>query len=146
MVMLPVIEGAAVEKFESLVLLDIPEGTGRFEHKILEDMGHTVMVCHGPSHDAPCPALAEVGTCDLVETAHGVVFELDLDIEQHRRVLRRYQVIVAPEIPMRVVLQDGQAETYAELLEGVEVWNHQPSAAELDAFSARVEAAERTSP
>ena len=133
-------------KFESLVLLDAPAGTGRFEHQILEDMGHKVMLCHGPSHEAPCPVLEDGGTCDMVETAHGVVFELDLDLDQHRKILRRYQVLVRPEIPMRVVLQDGQAEAYADLLEGVEVWTHQPSASELDAFSSRVEAMERTTP
>ena len=133
-------------EFESLVLLDAPSGTGHFEYRILEDMGHKVMLCHGPTHEAPCPVLEEGGTCDMVETAHGVVFELDLDIEQHRRILRRYQVLVRPEIPMRVVLKDGQAERYADLLEGVEVWNYTPSTAELDAFSARVEAMERTTP
>lgn len=133
-------------KFESLVLLDAPAGTGQFEHQILEDMGHKVMLCNGPSHEAPCPILEEGGTCDMVETAHGVVFELDLDIDHHRKILRRYQVLVRPEIPMRVVLQDGQAEAYADLLEGVEVWSHQPSASELDAFSSRVEAMERTTP
>ena len=132
-----------MEKSESLVLLDVPAGVGRFEHGILEDMGHTVMLCNGPGHNAPCPVL-EDQTCDLVETAHGVVFELDLDIEQHRRILRRYQVIVHPDIPMRVVVQDGQAEKYADLLAGLEVWNHTPSASELDAFSSRVEAMERT--
>ncbi len=135
-----------MEEFESLVLLDAPAGVGHFEHRILEDMGHKVMLCHGPSHQAPCPVLEEGGTCDMVNTAHGVVFELDLDIEQHRRILRRYQEIVRPDIPMRVVLQDGQAEKYADLLTGVEVWNHEPSAAELDAFSSRVEAMERTTP
>jgi hypothetical protein len=135
-----------MNKFESLVLLDAPPGTGRFEHKILEDMGHKVLLCHGPSHEAPCPVLEDGGNCDLVENAHGVVFELDLDLDSHRKILRRYQVLVRPEIPMRVVLQDGQAEAYADLLEGVEVWNHQPSAPELDAFSSRVEAMERTTP
>ena len=128
-----------MEKSESLVLLDVPAGVGRFEHQILEDMGHTVMLCNGPGHNAPCPVLEEQA-CDLVETAHGVVFELDLDLEQHRKILRRYQVLVHPDIPMRVVVQDGQAERYADLLDGLEVWNHSPSASELDAFSARVEA------
>jgi hypothetical protein len=109
-------------------------------------MGHKVLLCHGPSHEAPCPVLEEGGTCDLVDNAHGVVFELDLDLDSHRKILRRYQVLVRPEIPMRVVLQDGQAEAYADLLEGVEVWKHQPSASELDAFSSRVEAMERTTP
>jgi hypothetical protein len=124
----------------------VPIGIGKFEHRILEDMGHKVMVCHGPTHDSPCPVLIEGGSCDLVEAAHGVVFELDLDKEEHRNILRRYKELVVPDIPMRVVLEEGQAEKYAELLGGVEVWNHQPSAAELDAFSSRVEAYERTTP
>jgi len=135
-----------VENVESVVLLDVPIGIGNFEHRILEDMGHKVMVCHGPSHETPCPVLIEGGSCDLVEVAHGVVFELDLELEQHRKILRRYQELVVPGIPMRVVLKEGQAEEYADLLAGVEVWDHHPSAPELDAFSSRVEAYERTTP
>lgn len=133
-----------MENIESLVLLDAPSGTGGFERSTLEGMGHKVLVCHGPTHEAGCPVLHQDGNCEMVDAAHGVVFELDLDRPEHRRILARYQEIIREDIPIRVVLKEGQGEKYAELLGGVEVWSDEPSASELDAFSSRVEAMERT--
>ena len=81
----------------------------------------------------------------MVTGAHGIVFELDLDRPQHRAILRRYQEVVKPGVPIRVLVREGQWERYRELLEGAEVWTQKPNVGELDAFSARVEAFERVS-
>ena len=83
--------------------------------------------------------------CDKLSGAHGIAFELDLDRPQHRAILRRYQEVVKPGIPIRVLVRPEHADRYRELLSGVEVWTHEPSAADLDAFSARVEGYRRVS-
>ena len=73
-----------------LILLDvIPGGDGEFDRSFLERSGHDVVVCHGPDHGELCPLLAGTG-CDKVDRAHGIVFALDLDVEQHRAILQRY--------------------------------------------------------
>ncbi len=133
-----------MQPVRSVILLDVPEGVGEFDEDLLERMGHEVLVCHGPQHKELCPILQPLGHCPMVDEAHGIVFELDLDRPQHRAILRRYQEVVKEGIPIRVVVQAEQAEKYADLLAGVEVMSHQPTAGELDAFSARVEAYERT--
>jgi hypothetical protein len=125
------------------ILIDVSPGAdGEYDRSFLERQGHEVLMCHGPGHDETCPLLAGVG-CDLVDRAHGIVFDLDLERPQHQRILRRYREVTAPHVPIRVVVRPGQMETYAELLAGFEVWEHEPTAAELDGFSAEVEAAER---
>ena len=132
-----------MESEDSPILIDAPGGRGEFDKDILERMGHRVMSCSGPGTDEICPILEEGGSCDMVETAHGVVFELDLDSQQHREILARYQESLSSGVPIRVVVLEGQQETYADLLAGVEVWTQDPNVAELDGFSARVEAYER---
>ncbi len=127
----------------SVILVDVPEGADPATPEFLERFGHVVRVCHGPDHGTICPILRDTGHCELVDEAHGIVFELDLDEPQHRAILARYQEIVREGVPLRVVVKPGQAERYADLLAGVEVWTHEPSVAELDAFSARVEGYER---
>ena len=74
----------------------------------------------------------------------GVVFQFDLDRPEHRAILTRYKKILHPEIPVRVVVEPGQDRTYAELLAGTEVWSREPTAGDLDAFAAEVEAADRS--
>ena len=128
---------------ESPILIDAPNGQGKFDKDMLERMGHRVMVCNGPVDDARCPILEEGGDCEMVDAAHGVVFEFDLDQEQHREILLKYQENLQPGLPIRAVVLEGQQHTYADLLAGVEVWTHEPNVAELDGFSARVEAYER---
>ncbi len=126
-----------------LILLDvIPGGDGEFDRSFLERSGHDVVVCHGPEHGELCPLLAGTG-CDKVDRAHGIVFALDLDVEQHRAILQRYRDVTRPEVPIRAVVQPGQRGKYADLLGEVEVWEHEPTAAELDGFAANVEAADR---
>jgi hypothetical protein len=124
------------------MILDVTPGDHeRFERHLLEGMGHRVEVCHG-AHDN-CP-LVEEGTCELVEQAHGVVFKLDLDREYHRRILERYRSTLRSETPIAVAVAPGQEERYADLLEGMYLWNHEPTSADLDGFASLVEAADRT--
>lgn len=126
-----------------LILIDVIPGTGgEFDRSFLERTGHDVVVCHGPEHGELCPLLAGTG-CDMVDGAHGIVFALDLDRAQHRAILQRYRDVTRPEVPIRVVVQPGQRGKYAELLNEFEVWEHEPTVAELDGFAAGVEAADR---
>lgn len=125
-----------------LILLDIPPGMDEhFDVSFLERTGHPVEVCRGPQ-DKPCPLLGGHG-CPKFESAHGIVFELDLDRAEHRRILARYQAQAGADRPIRVVVGPGQAERYRDVLAGVEIWTHEPTVAELDGFAARVEAADR---
>lgn len=128
---------------EGVVLLDVPPGyAGEFDRATLERMGHPVLVCHGPSETA-CPLLRGAG-CPLFEQAHGIVFKLDLGLDQHRAILRRYRQLGRPDMPIRALVSASDAERYAELLRDVEVWTREPCVADLDGFAAEVEAADRT--
>jgi len=127
----------------SRILVDSPDGQAVFDRDILERMGHGILACHGPDSGTICPIL-ESGHCDLVDDAHGVIFQLDLDEAQHRDILERYVEELDPGIPLRVKVRSGQDVRYADLLEGMEVWTDEPSITDLDAFSSRVEAYERT--
>lgn len=127
---------------EGVILLDVAAGDGEFDREMLERFGHVVRVCHGPEHGSLCPLLAGTG-CPEFEDAHGIVFELDLDRPQHRAILERYQQLVRPDVPIRAVVTPEQAEQHAELLRGVEILTHDPSVAEIDAFAAEVDSADR---
>ena len=70
------------------------------------------------------------------------MFKLDLDREPHRRILRAYKRELPDQTPIAVALHGGQEQTYADLLEGVYVWDHQPTAVDLDGFASLVEAAD----
>lgn len=104
---------------------------------LLKRLGHPVETCSGPGHDT-CPILKNE-PCPMLEAANAVIFELDLDLEQHREILAKYREILGPDVPIRVVLQPGQEVEYAELLRSVDVWTHEPSVAEVDGFSALIE-------
>lgn len=126
------------------MILDVTPGENEgFERHLLEGMGHRVEVCHGPGRDghANCP-LIEVGTCELVDAAHGVVFKLDLDRDDHREILQRYKDTLPNDMPIAAAVRPGQETTYADLLDGLYVWSHSPTSAELDGFAALVEAAD----
>jgi hypothetical protein len=103
-------------------------------------MGHPVTVCHGPG-DEVCP-LVKGEECPKAAGAHGIVFELDLDRPQHRAILRTYKKVLREDLPIRVALKPGQERKYADLLEGLKVWTHEPVAGDLDALAAEVEAAD----
>ncbi len=127
-----------------LILVDVAGGAAAtFDQSFLERNGHPVVMCHGPDNKTLCPLLAGVG-CDMVDAAHGIVFVLDLDRPQHRAILRRYREVVRPDVPIRAVVKPGQQERYAQALDSVEVWEHEPTAGDLDGFAAEVEAADRT--
>ena len=76
------------------------------------------------------------------QQAHGVVFKLDLGRDYHRRILEQYKQTLPAGMPIAVAVQPGQETTYADLLDGLYVWSHSPTAAELDGFAALVEAAD----
>ena len=46
-------------------------------------------------------------------------------------------------MPIRVVVRPEQRDRYADLFDQVQVWDHSPTAADLDGFAAQVEAADR---
>jgi hypothetical protein len=130
---------------QGVILLDVSPGEAEvFDVSFLERMGHPVLVCHGPG-TKPCPLLGGEG-CSKFDAAHGIVFQLDLDHPHHphhRDILMRYRAVARPDLPIRMVVAPGQAGRFSELMNDVEVWTHEPTAAELDGFAARVEAADR---
>jgi hypothetical protein len=126
-----------------IILIDVAPGeAANFDRTFLEKNGHPVVVCHGPDHGSLCPILSDAG-CEWVTDAHGIVFVLDLDRAQHRAILDRYREVVREDVPIRAVVHPGQRDRYAALLDKVEVWEHDPTAADLDGFAAEVEAADR---
>lgn len=125
------------------VILDVSPDGAAFDRDLLERFGHPVLVCHGPG-DAQCP-LIEDGSCELLDSAHGVIFKLDLDRPYHRTILKRYQQVLADDVPIRAVVSPEQAQRYADLLGGVQVWTDEPDTKDLDGFAAQVEAADLTS-
>ena len=132
---------AAVDDLPEGVILDVSPGYEAFEKEFLETLGHPVLVCHGPGVHV-CPLLEE-GGCELLDAAHGVVFQLDLDREYHRDILARYTQVLPEGMPIRVVVPPDQVDRYRDLLAEVQVWTHSPTAGELDGFAAQVEAADR---
>jgi hypothetical protein len=128
-----------------MILIDVTPGSGEeFDRSFLERTGHEVVVCHGPDDGVVCPLLTGTG-CEKVDRAHGIVFALDLDRPQHLAILQRYHEVTRPEVPIRAVVRPGQRTKYAELLEPFEVWEHEPTVADLDGFAAGVEAVDRDS-
>ena len=125
---------------ESYILFDIPDGSAVTDREFLEQLGHRVMVCNGPQAGKRCPLLTGEG-CDLAEAAHGIVFELDLDQDQHRDILAKYKDSLRGDLPIHVAVRSGQATRYADLVKGVKVWDHLPVAGDLDGVAAEVEAA-----
>lgn len=122
------------------LILDVTPADGDFDRDFLEKLGHPVLVCHGPEMGHLCPILK--GGCAMVDSAHGVVFQLDLERPQHRAILKRYQQVVADDVPIVAVVREGQREKYRELLGGVQTWESEPTVSELDGFAAEVEAAD----
>jgi len=128
---------------QGIVLLDVTPGLeGEFDASFLERTDHPVVMCHGPEVKMLCPLLGGEG-CSKFEMAHGVVFKFDLDRPQHRAILRRYRDLARPDLPIRALVEPGQEVRYADLLVDIEVWDHEPTAADLDGFAAEVEAADR---
>jgi hypothetical protein len=125
---------------EESFILDVTPTDGTFDSDFLERLGHPVLVCHGPDWGSACPILK--GSCAKVDQVHGVVFQLDLERPQHRSILQRYQEVLPEDVPVRAVVSQEQADTYADLLRGVQTWLDEPTAGDLDGFAAEVEAAD----
>lgn len=124
------------------LILDVTPADGEFDRDFLERIGHPVLVCHGPERGHLCPILK--GGCTMVDAAHGIIFQVDLERPQHRAILKKYQEVVAADIPIVAVVRPGQRERYPELLAGVQTWEAEPAIRELDGFAAEVEAADWT--
>ncbi len=122
------------------LILDVTPADGECDRDFLEKLGHPVLLCHGPEMGHLCPILKD--GCEMVNSAHGVVFQLDLDRPQHRAILQRYQEVVSEDIPIVAVVQEGQRSKYSDLVSGIHVWETEPTASELDGFAAEVEAAD----
>ena len=127
-----------------VVLLDVLAAEGDFDRSILERLGHPVVTCAGPEVKTLCPLLGGEG-CPKFDEAHGIVFELDLDRPQHRAIVDRYSRLARDDMPIRVVVRPDQQRRYADLLATVQVWDHEPTVADLDGFAAQVEATDRAS-
>jgi hypothetical protein len=123
----------------SPILFDIPEGSPP-NKAFLEQLGHEVVVCHGPDDGTPCPIIH--ADCPMVDNAHGIVFAFNLDSPEHRAILARYKETTRPDVPIRVVATQEQALRYSELLKGLRVWTHEPAVGDLDGLAAEVEASE----
>ena len=127
---------------DSPILFDLPEGIPSGAD-FLERLGHEVLVCHGPPAKTLCPIL-KGEDCPIVESAHGIVFQLDLDRPQHRAILARYKDVIRDDVPIWVVARPDQAIRHSQLLAGLKILSHSPVAGELDGLAAEVEAADST--
>ncbi len=126
----------------SLIHFDVPSGAAAEHAALIQRLGHPATICHGPAENETCPIIQAERACELISAAHGVVFELNLDLEHHRDLLARYRGVLDDDIPVRVITEPEFAARYPDLLAGVDVWAHEPTAAELSGFAARVEAAD----
>ena len=104
----------------------------------LERRGHHIVYCAGPPQATLCPILRN-GFCEKLAAASGVIFDLDLDRAQHRAILARYQQVLGPEIPIRIMVTPRQAFRYAELLAPNQTWIGPPTGTEIDDFAAVLE-------
>ena len=129
-------------QLDSPILFDIPEGEPA-DIEFLEGLGHPVLICHGPATKTLCPILAGKD-CPLLDAAHGIVFQFDLDRPQHRAILARYKEVTRDDVPIWVVVTPEQATQYTSLLAGLKVLTHDPVAGDLDGLAAEVEAADNT--
>ena len=127
---------------EDYILFDMPGEAKAADRRFLEQLGHRVMVCPGPAEGTMCPILKGEG-CELAERAQGVVFELDLDDDQHRAILARYKESLRSDVPIRVVVHPDQVNKYPDLVKGLKVLTHPPVAGDLDALAAEADAADR---
>lgn len=119
-------------------ILDVnadPQGRD-WEADFLSRLELHVTTCAGPRREGACPLL-HGKPCGRVRKADGILFQLDLDVEDHRKILQRYAEML--DIPIRAVVTQDQKERYADLLADVEVETGPVGPAKLDAFAAEVE-------
>lgn len=107
-----------------------------WEQDFLSRIETLVVSCCGPDTQGGCPLLRGE-PCAKIEVADGVLFQLDLDRAEHRRLLAKYVRLL--DVPIRVVVTQEQKQRWAHLLELVEVFTPPIGPAKLDAFAAEVE-------
>lgn len=120
------------------VVLDVnPDPTAlEWEQSFLTRLDVPTIACCGPETRGGCPLL--VGEdCHKIRAADGVLFQLDLDRDDNRRILARY--IDTLDVPIHVVCTPEQKVRWAKLLERVEVFTPPVGPARLDGFAAEVE-------
>jgi len=106
-----------------------------WEQEWLERLDLPVITCSGPHQVGACPLL-QGQPCGKVEKADGILFQLDLDREDHREILRIYTETL--DVPIRVVVTTEQQRAYPDLLHNVEVFTPPVGPAALDAFASEV--------
>ncbi len=120
------------------VILDVnpdPEALD-WEQDFLTRIETSVIGCCGPDRVGGCPLL-EGKPCAKIEAADGVLFQLDLDRTEHRRILAKYVRLL--DVPIRAVVSAEQKVRWAPLLDLVEVFTPPIGPAKMDAFAAEVE-------
>jgi hypothetical protein len=105
-----------------------------WDEDFLDRLDLPVVHCYGPQA-GQCPLLVGL-PCGKIDHADGILFQLDLDILDHRRILERYADTL--DVPIRAVATKEQQERYADLLHRVEVFTPPVGPATLDAFAAEV--------
>ncbi len=120
------------------VILDVnPDAEARdFETDFLGRLEVHVVTCSGPQRPEACPLL-KGKQCPKVTHADGVLFQLDLDRDDHREILSQY--VERLDVPIRAVIKEGQRARYPDLLSKVEITEGPPGPAMLDGFEAEVE-------
>ena len=121
------------------VILDVnpaPEEL-QWEQDWLQDgLDIPVVKCTGPHGPTDCPLLRGE-PCGKIAKADGILFQLDLDLPDHREILGIYADKL--DVPIRAVVSDEQRTKYADLLTKVEVVSPPVGPATLDAFAAEVQ-------
>ena len=107
-----------------------------WEQDFLTRIETETITCCGPDPQDGCPLLQEK-PCAKIEVADGILFQLDLDRLEHRKILAEY--VRQLEVPIRVVVTADQERRWAHLLDHVEVFTPPIGPATMDAFAAEVE-------
>jgi CheY-like chemotaxis protein len=83
---------------------------------VLEDAGHQVAWCEGPTANRPCPLVTE-GRCSLVHQADVVLHDLRLSSATYGEVLAALRER-SPETPVLVAATEMEASSHADRLAG----------------------------
>ena len=104
------------------------------ESDFFADHGVQAMRCLGPDTSAACPLLVGRG-CPKASGADLILFQLDLDNVDHRRILRAYRDERAATVV--AVVSPEEALWWSDELEGVEVMIGPPGTGDLKKLSER---------
>ena len=94
-----------------------------------------VVTCEGPHEPGGCPLLRGE-PCGKIKKADGILFQLNLQRADHRKILQTYAENL--DIPIRAVVSEGDKEEFADLLADVEVVTPPVGPSSLDGFAAEV--------